>query len=198
MLYQTGQTPAQLFNLLLFYKRVFEVIQKIALRQKKKTIFRILLELLSVQMVFQERKSSPNRTFLGGTSGRTFRQISGWTSRRISGRTSRAKSFLPIARSARNWNLWCERPSPEGADVRDPRGSQRDFKQEILVREAPDTSNFLRHLMRAIWSVRPKCSHRCVSLKETSLKRVEILKHITFYSAEQTAMRTKWFRHIAI
>ena len=26
--------------------------------------------------------------------------------------------------------------------------------------------------MRAIWSVRPKCSHRCVSLKETSLKPV--------------------------
>ena len=35
------------------------------------------------------------------------------------------------------------------------------------VREAPDTFNFLRHVMRAIWSVRPKCSHRCVSLKET-------------------------------
>ena len=26
--------------------------------------------------------------------------------------------------------------------------------------------NFLRHVMRAILSVRPKCSHRCVSLKE--------------------------------
>ena len=26
------------------------------------------------------------------------------------------------------------------------------------------------HVMRAIWSVRPKCSHRCVSLKETSFK----------------------------
>ena len=34
-------------------------------------------------------------------------------------------------------------------------------------RDAPDTFNFLRHVMRAIWSVRPKCSHRCVSLKET-------------------------------
>ena len=29
------------------------------------------------------------------------------------------------------------------------------------VRKAPDTLNFLRHAMRAIWSVRPKCSHRC-------------------------------------
>ena len=65
-------------------------------------------------------------------------------------------------------------------------------------RDAPDTFNFLRHVMRAIWSVRPKCSHRFVSLKETPLKLVQILKHTTFYSAEQTAMRTKWFKHIAI
>ena len=36
-----------------------------------------------------------------------------------------------------------------------------------IIRKAPDTFNFLRHVMRAIWSVRPKCSHRCVSLKET-------------------------------
>ena len=68
----------------------------------------------------------------------------------------------------------------------------------ITFRDAPDTFNFLRHVMRAIWSVRPKCSHRCVSLKETPLKPVQILKHTTFYSAEQTAMRTKWFKHIAI
>ena len=67
-----------------------------------------------------------------------------------------------------------------------------------MFRDAPDTFNFLRHVMRAIWSVRPKCSHRCVSLKETALKPVQILKHTTFYSAEQTAMRTKWFKHIAI
>ena len=38
------------------------------------------------------------------------------------------------------------------------------------IRKAPDTFNFLRHVMRAIWSVRPKCSHRCVSLKKTPLK----------------------------
>ena len=37
----------------------------------------------------------------------------------------------------------------------------------LLIRDAPDTFNFLRHVMRAICSVRPKCSHRCVSLKET-------------------------------
>ena len=30
--------------------------------------------------------------------------------------------------------------------------------------------NFLRHVIRAILSVRPKCSHRCVSLKESHLK----------------------------
>ena len=52
--------------------------------------------------------------------------------------------------------------------------------------------------MRDILSVRPKCSHRCVSLKETPLKSVQILKHTTKISAEQTAMRTKWFKHIAI
>ena len=31
------------------------------------------------------------------------------------------------------------------------------------LRKAPDTFNFLRHVMRAIWSVRQKCSHRCIS-----------------------------------
>ena len=66
------------------------------------------------------------------------------------------------------------------------------------IRKAPDASNFLRHVMRALLSVRPKCSHRCVSLKETPLKRVQILKHTTKNSTEQTAMRTKWFKHIAI
>ena len=54
-------------------------------------------------------------------------------------------------------------------------------------RKAPDTFNFVRHVMRAILSVRPKCSHRCVSLKETPLKPVQILKHITKNSTEQTA-----------
>ena len=38
-----------------------------------------------------------------------------------------------------------------------------------FLRKAPDMFKLLRHVMRAIWSVRPKCSHRCVSLKETSL-----------------------------
>ena len=31
---------------------------------------------------------------------------------------------------------------------------------------APDTFNFLRHIMRAISSVQPNCFHRCVSLKK--------------------------------
>ena len=29
----------------------------------------------------------------------------------------------------------------------------------FFLRKALDTFNFLRHVMRAIWSVRPKCSH---------------------------------------
>ena len=70
--------------------------------------------------------------------------------------------------------------------------------EQFFFREAPDTFNFLRHVMRAIWSVRPKCSHRCVSLRETPLKPVQSLRHTTKNSAEQTVMRTKWFKHIAI
>ena len=66
------------------------------------------------------------------------------------------------------------------------------------IRKAPDTFKFLRNVMRANLSVRPKCSHRCVSLKETPLKPVKVLKHTTNNSAEQTSMRTKWFKHIAI
>ena len=70
--------------------------------------------------------------------------------------------------------------------------------ETTIIRKAPDTFILLRHVMRAIWSVRPKCSHRCVSLKETPLKPVQILKHTTKNSTEQTVMRTKWFKHIAI
>ena len=70
----------------------------------------------------------------------------------------------------------------------------------IKARKAPDTFNFLRHVMRAILSVRPKCSHRWVSLslKQTPLKPVQSLEHRTQNSAEQMSMRTKWFKHIAI
>ena len=66
------------------------------------------------------------------------------------------------------------------------------------IRTAPDTFRFLRHAMRAILSVRPKCSHRCVSLKESPFKPVLILKHAARMSTEQTSMRAKWFKHIAI
>ena len=48
-----------------------------------------------------------------------------------------------------------------------------------FLREVPDTFHFLRHVTRAILSVWPKCSHRCVSLKGTTLKPVQILKHTT-------------------
>ena len=37
----------------------------------------------------------------------------------------------------------------------------------LYFRKAPDTLKCLRHVMRAILFVRPKCSHRCVSLKES-------------------------------
>ena len=52
--------------------------------------------------------------------------------------------------------------------------------------------------MRAVLSVRPKCSHRCVSLKESPLKPVPILKHATRRSTEQTSMRTELFKQIPI
>ena len=82
------------------------------------------------------------------------------------------------------------------------KGSQRSpsprDRRGPLIRKVPDTFKFLRHVMRAILSVRPKCSHRCVSLKEDPLKPVQILKHTTKNSADQPSMRTKWFKHIAI
>ena len=68
----------------------------------------------------------------------------------------------------------------------------------FMFRKALDTFKFLRHVMRANLSARPKCSHRCVSRKETPLKRVEILTHATRKSTEQTSMRAKWFKHITI
>ena len=65
--------------------------------------------------------------------------------------------------------------------------------EELLIRlknlETLYESNF--------GSVRPKCSHRCVSLKESPLKPVPILKHTTRISTEQTCMRTKWFQRTA-
>ena len=70
----------------------------------------------------------------------------------------------------------------------------RSFSLSLsLVREEPDTSNFSRHVMRAILSIRPKCSNRCISLKESPLRPVLVLKHTTKNSTKQTSMRTKWF-----
>ena len=43
-------------------------------------------------------------------------------------------------------------------------------QHEYFLRKGLDTFKFFGHVMRAILSVRPKCSHRCVSLKETLLK----------------------------
>ena len=86
--------------------------------------------------------------------------------------------------------MWAPR---EGAKIGEDKSPH-----QLIIRNAPDTFIFLRHVTRATWSVRPKCSHKCVSLKETPLKPVQILKHTTKNSAEQTVMRTKWFKHIAI
>ena len=41
--------------------------------------------------------------------------------------------------------------------------SQGEFS---FLREAPEAFKFLRHVIESNLSVRPKCSHRCVSLKE--------------------------------
>ena len=71
-------------------------------------------------------------------------------------------------------------------------------QKRLTIRKAPDAFKFLRHVMRAILSVWPKCSHRCVSRKETPLKPAQNLKHATRKSTKQTSMRTKWFKHIAI
>ena len=40
--------------------------------------------------------------------------------------------------------------------------------------------------------------HRCVSLKKSPLRPVLILKHTTTKTTEQTSMRTKLFKHVAI
>ena len=91
-----------------------------------------------------------------------------------------------------------EGPPPQGETKEFSLKKCRAKNVRLIIRIAPDTFNFLRHVMRAILSGRPKCSHRCVSLKETPLKPVQILKHTTKNSAEQTSMRTKWFKHVAI
>ena len=60
----------------------------------------------------------------------------------------------------------------------------------------PQSGSSELHVMTASLSVRPKWSHRCVSLKEFPLKLVQILQHATRASTEQASMRTKWFKHI--
>ena len=64
-----------------------------------------------------------------------------------------------------------------------------------MLRAKAEAASCWRYVMRAILSVRPKCSHRYFSLKETPLKPVLILKHATRIS---TSMRTKWFKHTAM
>ena len=73
-----------------------------------------------------------------------------------------------------------------------------DFADFRTLRIALDTFEFLRHVMGAISSVRPKCSHRCVSLKEFPFKLVPILKHAqdsnraTLYENEIVPTLLRW------
>ena len=78
--------------------------------------------------------------------------------------------------------------------------TQNRKKEELSSKtgEAPDTFEFMRLVVRAILSVRPKCSHRRVSLKESPLNPVLVLKNATRISTGQASMRTNWFKHIAI
>ena len=94
--------------------------------------------------------------------------------------------------------FWGSGPEGPGALRARPGGFPRLGVIPRTFRKAPDTFNSFRHVMRATLSVRPKSSHKCVSRKETPLKPVQILKHATRKSTEQTSMRTKWFKHIAI
>ena len=73
--------------------------------------------------------------------------------------------------------------------------------QKLFIRKAHNMFKFLSletRYHRSILSSRPKCYHRCVSLKETPLKPVLILKRVTRRSTAQTSMRTKWFKHVAM
>ena len=73
------------------------------------------------------------------------------------------------------------------------RGRQRNnMTEHLMIRKATDAFKCLRHVMRALLSVRPRCSHIRVSLKESPLKPVLILQHVTSKATEQTSMRTKW------
>ena len=68
----------------------------------------------------------------------------------------------------------------------------------VFLRKASDAFKFLRHVMRAILCGRPDCSHRYVSLKESPLNPAQILQYATRISTEQTSMRTKCLKHIAL
>ena len=67
-------------------------------------------------------------------------------------------------------------------------GNRSGHRSENRVLRIPDLFTFLRHAMQATLSVRPKCSHRCVSLKQFPLKPVPILKHAT---TEQSSQKEK-------
>ena len=123
----------------------------------------------------------------------------------LSARVRRATVFFHGRFSCKHTRLptpWLARTiwGREKLDAKKERTERTKFFEFMADRTGPSFLPTFRrsHVMRAIWSVRPKCSHRCVSLTETSLKPVQTLKHTTKNSAEQTAMRTKWFKHIAI
>ena len=97
-----------------------------------------------------------------------------------------------------------KRPQPprfqdkKGAQDKSPGTTKRTTKKNMplnIHERGAWYVELLRHVMRAILPVRPKCSHRCVSLKESPLKPVLILNHTTKNSTEQTSMRMKCFKH---
>ena len=71
----------------------------------------------------------------------------------------------------RKIGLKCAKSVPHPQNWRlSRRGEDHHLVDKRFFRNVRDTSKFLRHVMRAILSVRPKCSHRCVSPKEFPFK----------------------------
>ena len=61
-------------------------------------------------------------------------------------------------------------PWPQTNAIKTSWDSSVPWLKPSRLGNAPDTFNFLREVMRAMLSVTPKCSHRCVSLKESPFK----------------------------
>ena len=112
----------------------------------------------------------------------------------------RALCARPLVRVAKNVaRLWA--PHVPSHQFREASESALLRMAPRIVREVPDTLNFLRRALRAILSVRPKCSHRCFSLKESPFYIKICSQHTRCstlgfaYQARKTAQRlTFWVR----